>query len=450
MPLNTRYRGAEAAFILEKSGASMLLTVTDFLDTDYVRLLAGGLASSETVLPALRRTVIMSGTAPDGTDRWDEYLRGGVVVTDEQLAERRAAIGPHSLSDILFTSGTTGQPKGVMLTHAQTLRTFFDWSEIIGLRAGDRYLIVNPFFHVFGCKAGFLSSIMRGATVIPQRVFDVIGAMAIIEAEHVSMFPGPPTIHQMMLDHPRRAEFDLTSLRLCATGAADVPVAMLRRMRDELSYETIVTGYGLTECTGTATMSRHDDDPEIISRTSGRAIPDVKVRIVDDQMTELARGEQGEIVVRGYNVMSGYYDEPEQTAAAIDADGWLHTGDLGVMDANGYLAITGRKKDMYIVGGFNTYPAEIEGVLMQHPGVAQVAVVGVPDARLGEVGMAWIVPRPGREIEPSEIIDWTKERLANYKVPRYVQTLEELPTNAAGKVTKFELADRGAALITDH
>jgi acyl-CoA synthetase (AMP-forming)/AMP-acid ligase II len=452
VPLNTRYRGQEAAYILAKSGASTLLTVTDFLGTDYVALLRQSLADAGddeiASLPSLRSIVVMSGELPEGTSSWAQFIEAGTQVGDELLRGRRAEIEPGFLSDILFTSGTTGKPKGVMLTHAQTLRVFADWSSIIGLRAGDRSLIVNPFFHVFGCKAGFLSSIMRGAVVIPQRVFEVRETMALIERERVTMYPGPPTIHQTILDHPDRDRYDLSSLRLCATGAADVPVEMLRRMREELSYETIVTGYGLTECTGTATMSRHDDDPELISRSSGRAIPDVEVRVVDDAMNTLPAGEQGEIVVRGYNVMSGYYDDPEQTAQVVTTNGWLLTGDLGVMDEDGYLSITGRKKDMYIVGGFNTYPAEIEGQLLRHEAIAQVAVVGVPDARLGEVGMAWVVVKPGHEVEPEAIIAWARERLANYKVPRHVRLVDALPTNAAGKVTKFELAAQGAALLT--
>jgi acyl-CoA synthetase (AMP-forming)/AMP-acid ligase II len=222
---------------------------------------------------------------------------------------------------------------------------------------------------------------------------------------------------------------------------------MILRMRRELSYETIVTGYGLTESTGTATMCRHDDPPERIARSSGRAMPDVEVRIVDDDMTELARGQQGEIVVRGYNVMQGYYDEPDETAAAIDADGWLHTGDLGTMDADGYVAITGRKKDMYIVGGFNVYPAEIENVVLGHPDVADVAVAGAPDERLGEVGFVFVVPRSGHDVDGDELLAWIRERLANFKVPRYVEVVAVLPTNAVGKTLRYELRDRAKQLV---
>jgi acyl-CoA synthetase (AMP-forming)/AMP-acid ligase II len=259
------------------------------------------------------------------------------------------------------------------------------------------------------------------------------------------MLPGPPAIYQTILDHPDLAQYDLSTLRLAVTGAAPVPVPMIERMRTELSFETIVTGYGLTETTGIATMCRHDDDPETISNTSGRAIPDVEVLVVDDAGNEVPRGESGEVVIRGYNVMEGYLDNPEATAETIDADGWLHTGDIGVMDDRGYLKITDRKKDMFIVGGFNAYPAEIESMILRHPSVGQVAIVGVPDHRMGEVGMAFVVPRAGATVEPEELIAWCRENMANYKVPRRVEVVTEFPLNASNKVLKYVLRDRATA-----
>jgi HIP---CoA ligase len=260
------------------------------------------------------------------------------------------------------------------------------------------------------------------------------------------MLPGPPTLYQSILDHPDRDRFDLSSLRLAVTGAAAVPVEMIRRMRSELTFRTIITGYGLTESTGTVSMCRHDDDPETISTTSGRAIPDTEVRVVDDTGQEVPRGEPGEVVVRGYNVMLGYFDEPEETATTVDPDGWLHTGDIAVMDDRGYLTITDRKKDMFIVGGFNAYPAEIENLLLQHPKIAQAAVVGVPDHRMGEVGMAFVIPRPGQDPTPSEIVEWCRGAMANYKVPRRVEIVDALPLNASGKVLKYDLRERAARL----
>ncbi len=401
VPINTRFKADEANYIIDRSGAKLVLTVGEFLGVDYQAMCGGMLL--------------------------DDFLEAEAPAVD------LPTVHPEDLSDVIFTSGTTGKPKGVTATHAQTTRVFAEWSGILGLRAGDRYLIVNPFFHTFGYKAGIVAAIMRGATVLPHAVFDPVSVMERVAAERATVLPGPPALHQQILDHPDRRDYDLSSLRLCATGAAIIPVEMIRRMRDELTYETIITAYGLTECTGTATMCRPDDDAETIATTSGRAIPDVEVRIADD----------GEILVRGYNVTAGYLDDPEATAEAIDPDGWLHTGDVGTMDDRGYIKITDRKKDMFIVGGFNAYPAEIEQVLTHHPSVSQVAVVGMYDDRLGEAGRAFVVPRAGTSIDGDELIAWARERMANYKVPRRVDVVDALPLNASGKVLKYVLRSRG-------
>jgi acyl-CoA synthetase (AMP-forming)/AMP-acid ligase II len=431
VPVNTRFKGEEAAWVLGRSGARLVLTVTGFLGTDYVAMLAG--------IDGVDRVVVLHGDAPDGTTTWDDFLGAGEEVEDAEVERRSTAVAPDDTSDVIFTSGTTGRPKGVVTTHGQTLRAFDAWSRIVGLREGDRYLIVNPFFHTFGYKAGFLACLMRGAAIVPHAVFDVSSVLARVAEERISMIPGPPTLYASILDAPDRAGLDLSSLRLAVTGAAPVPVPLIERMREELTFETVLTAYGLTEATGVVTICRQDDDPETISRTSGRAIPDVEVRIVDDSGTEVERGQPGEIVVRGYNVMQGYFEDPEATAEAVDELGWLHTGDIGVMDEAGNVTITDRKKDMFVVGGFNAYPAEIEGTLLRHPGVGQVAVVGVPDDRMGEVGMAFVIPRPGASVDPEEVVAWSRERMANYKVPRRVAVVDALPLNASGKVLKHEL-----------
>jgi acyl-CoA synthetase (AMP-forming)/AMP-acid ligase II len=429
VPLNTRYKGEEAGFILGKSRAKILFTVQGFLGFDYPAMLAG------VAVPDLERTVVLRSPS------WEAYLAAGDAVDPAEAIARSAAVKPDDVSDLIFTSGTTGRPKGVMSTHGQTVRTFEDWSGILGLRAGDRYLVVNPFFHTFGYKAGFVSAIMRGATTIPLPVFEVPAVLDLVSREKVSMLPGPPTLFQTILEHPDRSKYDLSSLRLCATGAAVIPVELVRRMRAEL-FETVITAYGLTEATGVATMCRADDDAEIIATTSGRGIPDVEVRIVDDANAEVPRGDAGEIVCRGYNVMQGYFEDPEQTAEAIDADGWLHTGDVGTMDGEGNIKITDRKKDMFIVGGFNAYPAEIEASLLRHPALAMVAVVGIPDERMGEVGMAFVVAKAGASVTEDEIIAWSREEMANYKAPRRVAIVDALPLNASGKVLKHELRAR--------
>jgi acyl-CoA synthetase (AMP-forming)/AMP-acid ligase II len=450
VPLNTRFKGDEAAFVLRASGARLLFTVEGFLGTDYPRMLAD--AGGRRELPDLERVVVLRSEGERTRQRstalesesWADFVEREGEVAADVAAGRAAALEAGDLSDLIFTSGTTGRPKGAMTTHGQSVRTFATWSEVVGLRQGDRYLIVNPFFHTFGYKAGILACLMTGAAMLPEPVFDVDLLLARIAEERVSVLPGPPTIFQSILDHPARDSFDLSTLRLVVTGAAAVPVELVERLWSELGIETVLTAYGLTEATGTATMCRRGDSAQVIAMTSGRAIPDVEVKVVDASGEECPKGETGEIVVRGYNVMQGYFDDPEATATAIDTDGWLHTGDLGTMDEAGNVAITDRLKDMYVSGGFNVYPAEVEAVLRQHPGVAQVAVVGVADHRMGEVGLAVVVPAAGvsgSSLE-EELIPWVRERVANYKVPRGVRTVEALPVNASGKVLKRELREQ--------
>jgi acyl-CoA synthetase (AMP-forming)/AMP-acid ligase II len=476
VPLNTRFKGPEAAYVLRRSGARALFTVRGFLDTDYPAMLEG-----EDV-PDLERIVLLGdlggpSSACTATDEvpvfgWEEFLAAGegtvegpdaVVgspVDEAAVRARWAAVAGDDLSDIIFTSGTTGRPKGAMTTHAQTLRTFATWASIVGLAEGDRYLVVNPFFHTFGYKAGIVACLMQGATIVPEPVFDVDKVLTTVAAERITVLPGPPTLYQSILDHPGRATADLSSLRLAVTGAAGVPVDLVRSMSSELGFSTVLTAYGLTESTGTVTMCRRGDDPEMVANTSGRAIPGLEVRVVDVKGIELAPGEPGEIVVRGYTVVQGYFEDPDATAEAIDPDGWLHTGDIGVMDGAGNVRITDRKKDMFIVGGFNAYPAEIETALRDHPAVAQAAVVGIPDERLGEVGCAFVVLRSGPVDEAGEpdeagegdvagqIIAWSRQNMANFKVPRRVVVVDALPTNASGKVLKTELRARLATAAT--
>ncbi len=448
VPLNTRFKGGEASYIVRNAGATTLATVRGFLGADYPAMLAG-----EDTAP-LERILLLrgagDGAGPAGVPALglSEFLAAGDGVEPSETAARADAVEAGDVSDLIFTSGTTGHPKGAATTHAQTLRTFGTWSSIVGLDAGDRYLVVNPFFHTFGYKAGILACIMAGATVVPEPVFDANAVMARIASERITVLPGPPTLYQTLLADPRRAEHDLSSLRLGVTGAAVVPVELVEAMRDELGFDTVLTAYGLTESCGTVTMCRRDDPPEVVSATSGRAIPGLEVRAVAEG-SEVAPGEPGEIVVRGYTVMSGYWGNDEATAEAIDADGWLHTGDIGVMDAAGNVTITDRVKDMYVVGGFNAYPAEVESILRGHDAVGQVAVVGVPDERMGEVGCAYVVPAEGCADDPDElgrsILSWSRGAMANYKVPRGVVLVDALPVNAGGKVLKRELRQRHAA-----
>jgi acyl-CoA synthetase (AMP-forming)/AMP-acid ligase II len=439
--LNTRFKGTEAAHVLRTSGARFLFTVTDFLDTDYVELLD---EAGERDL--VEEIVILEGSVPEGTVSWADFLARGASVDDAEVEAREATLTGDSTSDIIFTSGTTGAPKGAMLRHGASVRLYASWSEVVGLRHGDRYLLIYPLFHTAGLKSGLLASLLTGTTLFPCAVFDPPTVMETVQREGITMLPGPPAIYQTILNTDV-SEYDLSSLRLAVTGAAVVPVELVVRLREELKFDSVVTGYGLTETTGTIAMCRHDDDPEIIAHTSGRPLDGIEMKIVDAEGNEVPTGEQGEIVARGYNVMIGYFNNPEATAETIDADGWLHTGDVGYVDKDDNVTITDRIKDMFIVGGFNAYPAEIEGLMLEHPDLAQVAIVGVPDARMGEVGMAFVVPTAGHTVDAEAVLAWAREHMANFKVPRYFEVVDELPLNASGKVLKFELRKRGRELI---
>jgi HIP---CoA ligase len=450
VPVNTRFTGPEALDVVSRSGARALIVAGRFLGTDRLAALRAAAAEYADPLDRLRLVVrvpvepdpgpaVPPGPAkrepaPPRMIEWAE-LEAGQPGLAGRARERAAAVRPDQVSDIMFTSGTTGRSKGAMSAHRQSLAVARAWAECGGLTGADRYLVVNPFFHTFGYKAGILACLVSGATLVPQAVFDAERAMALIEAERISVFPGAPTIYQMILDHPARASRDLSSLRLAVTGAAVVPVALIERMRRELTFDAVLTAYGLTEAV-VATMCRPGDDPDTVAHTSGRAAAGFEVRVADRDGGALEAGESGEILLRGPNVMLGYLDDPAATRAAIDAEGWLHTGDIGRLDQRGYLTITDRLKDMYICGGFNVYPAEVEQALARLDGVAESAVIGIPDARLGEVGKAYVVTRPGRALSEAEVLAFCRARLANYKVPRVVEFRADLPRNAAGKPLK--------------
>jgi acyl-CoA synthetase (AMP-forming)/AMP-acid ligase II len=444
VPINTRFKGEEAAYVLGKSGARVLFTTTDFLGTDYAAMLRG---AGE--LPALETVIVTSGPTHEHADRvltWSSFVDLARDVPPEAAEVRALAVAPDDVCDVMFTSGTTGRPKGATSTHAQTLRAFRDWSDIVGLHAGDRYLVALPFFHSFGYKAGWLACLMMGATTYPLAVFDVSAVLDHVERDAITVLPGPPSLYQSILARGDLASRKLASLRLAVTGAAAVPVDLVGRMRETIGFHTVLTGYGLTEGTGVATLCREGDDAETIAASSGRAIPGVDVRVVDDDGREVPRGTPGEVVISGYTVTKGFFDDDAATAESLDAQGRLRTGDIGVMDARGYLQITDRKKDMFIVGGFNAYPAEIESILCRHEGIAQAAVVGAPDERLGEVGVAFVVAREGARLDGQELVAWSRERMANYKVPRRFVTVDALPTNATGKVLKYRLREMARTL----
>jgi acyl-CoA synthetase (AMP-forming)/AMP-acid ligase II len=441
VPVNTRFKGHEAADILARSGARALVTVTDFLGSDYVAMLQAAEPAPARALASLETVVVAHGPPSGSGVAWDDFMARATPKARAEVERRAAALGPEDRSDVLFTSGTTGSPKGVVMTHGRTLSVATDWVAMTGLAAGDVYLMVNPYFHMFGLKAGILASVAAGATMLPEPVFDADRVLTRVAEEKVTVLPGPPTLYQSILDHPARAAHDLSSLRVAVTGAADIPVQLIRRVFDELPFSTVVTGYGLTEA-GTATATEPGDDADAVATTVGRPRPGFEVRLTGPDGQPAAAGEAGEVLVRGPSVMAGYLDDPAETAKALSPDGWLKTGDLGTLDEAGRLRIVGRVKDMFIVGGFNAYPAEIENALLRHPGIRQAAVIGIPDERLGEVGMAFVV---GDRLSGDEVMEWSRQQMANYKVPRVVEVLDELPLNATGKVVKDALRERVAS-----
>ncbi len=417
VPANSRYTGHEVADLVDRTGAAIVMVADGFLGRHQLDELRG---ASE--IPSVR---VLGELSELSLHHWGEERQLRDATTDEVEA-RADAVAADDVADILFTSGTTGRPKGAMSAHRQSIGVARAWAELGGVSAEDRYLVVNPFFHSFGYKIGVIVGLLTGATLYPVATFDIDQTMALIESERITLLPGAPTVYQSLLAAPGRAERDLSSLRLAVTGAAVVPVVLIERMRDELAIDQVVTAFGMTEAV-VVTMCRDGDSAGTVATTCGRAIPGMETRIAAD----------GELLVRGDYVMLGYLDDPEATAEAIDADGWLHTGDVGVLDDDGNLRITDRLKDMYISGGFNVYPAEVEQALLRLDGIEDVAVVGVPDPRLGEVGRAYVVGTANAD----QVIAFARERLANFKVPRFVETIDVLPRNLSGKVLKNELRD---------
>ena len=470
VPMNTRYTGYEALDVLQRTGARVLFLPDRFLGSDYLAALRE--AADAKAEPAQQRSGSVSGpvrgldqltlavrvplagadqpqasgedgAAAHGVASWEQVLERAGDTSEQSALGRAARVRADDVADIIFTSGTTGVPKGAVSTHRQTVAVAAAWAERAQVTDRDVYMIIAPFFHTFGYKAGWVVALLCGATILPQLTFDIDHVVAQIERERVTILPGPPTIFQELLADPQRGKHDLSSLRLAVTGAAMVPVALIERMRSELTFETILTAYGLTEAV-VVTMCRPGDDAETISGTSGCAAAGFEIRIVGADGRDMEPGDDGEILLRGPNVMAGYLDDPAATRAAIEPDGWLHTGDVGHLDKRGYLTITDRLKDMFTVGGFNVYPAEVENVIMRLSPVADCAVVGKPDERLGEVGLAYVVTGAGQGLSEQDVIAHCRERLANFKVPREVAFVSKLPRNAGGKVLKRDLRERAS------
>jgi acyl-CoA synthetase (AMP-forming)/AMP-acid ligase II len=436
VPINTRMKAVEAAEIINRSGAKLVFSVGDFIKNDYPADLAKLFEPEQLSIVTLTPR---KGEPLASCCDWDTFLTRKESINEDTARDIAMSIDGDDLSDLMFTSGTTGKPKGVMSRHGGMIRAFSVYVKTIGLIPGDRYLVINPFFHSFGYKAGWVSCLLAGATILPQAVFDADEVFGRISEDKITVLPGPPTLYLSLLAHSGLKSANLSSLRVAVTGAATIPPILIERMRNQLGFDVVTTAYGLTECGGLASICGIDTDNETIAGTSGRAIEGTEIAIMSEQGEVLGAGETGEICIRGFHVMKGYFEQPEATAEAIDDDNWLHTGDVGHLDEKGYLSITDRLKDMYISGGFNCYPAEIEAVLTEHPAIAQSAVVGMKDDRMGEVGCAFITLKSTQSLDEVTLISWCRERMANYRVPKQVKIIDEMPVNASNKIVKAEL-----------
>jgi fatty-acyl-CoA synthase len=432
--VNPAYRTSELQYALRQSGCRMLVAAPAFKTSDYRAMIAEVRPS----LPALERVIFLD--SPD----WDELVAGAGEVPAEALSARSAALAPDDAINIQYTSGTTGYPKGATLTHRNILNNGYFVGEGCRYTEEDRICIPVPFYHCFGMVMGNLGATTHGAAmVIPAPAFEPEATLRACAQERCTSLYGVPTMFIAQLDHPRFADYDLSSLRTGIMAGSPCPVEVMKRVMDLMHMSEVGICYGMTETSPVSIQTASDDPLEKRVGSVGRVHPHVEVKIVDPEGgATVARGGPGELCTRGYSVMAGYWDDPDRTAEAIDADGWMHTGDLATMDDEGYVNIVGRSKDMVIRGGENVYPREVEEFLYSHPLIADVQVVGVPDARYGEELMAWIILRAGASIDVEAVREFCQGRIAHYKIPRYVKTVDAFPMTVTGKVQKFKMREQ--------
>jgi len=434
VPLNTRLRGGEVADVVRRADARFLISVGDFLGRYYPDMLR------DQVMPNLRRTIVLRG-AKNGHESYESFLQLAAQADEAVFAERVADVSEYDIADIMFTSGTTGAPKGAMFDHRRSIGGGRAWQYIARLNAEDRYCCFGPFSHNASYKAGWVAGLLTGASIYWPEAYDGASILSLIADNKITVMPAPPTVWLEAHAHPNRKDWDTSSLRYISTGSTTVPIELMRRLKADMNIPVVSTGYGMTECCGSATHTRDGDDVERLFYTVGCPLPGTEIKVVGQDGHEMPVGEAGEVLIRDDKLLIEYLDNPEATRSTIDADGWLHSGDIGAMTSDGYLRITDRLKDMYIVGGFNVYPAEIERQMSELPGLHYCSIVGIPDQRLGEVGHAFIVRAAGSTLTEEEVIAWSKQNLANYKVPRGVTFVDELPMNSSGKVLKFKLKE---------
>jgi fatty-acyl-CoA synthase len=440
--INPAYRTHEVQYALEQSGCRMLVAATDFKTSDYQAMVAEVHPS----LPGLDQVVFL------GTDDWADLLTGAASVSDEALDERASSLRPTDPINIQYTSGTTGFPKGATLSHRNILNNGFFTGEACGYTEADRVCIPVPFYHCFGMVLGNLACTTHGAAmVIPAPAFDPAATLATVASERCTSLYGVPTMFIAELGLDSFEGYDLSSLRTGIMAGSPCPVEVMKQCVSSMHMDEVTICYGMTETSPVSTQTAADDPIDKRVGTVGRVHPHVEVKVVDAVSgATVGRGESGELCTRGYSVMVGYWNDPERTADAIDADGWMHTGDLAVMDDEGYLNIVGRIKDMIIRGGENVYPREIEEFLHTHPDVVDVQVIGVPDPKYGEEIMAWVQVRSGASLTRDDVASFCAGRIAHFKVPRYVHVTSSFPMTVTGKVQKFLMRQEAIELLDLH
>jgi fatty-acyl-CoA synthase len=449
--VNTAYKSAELEYIMNQSDSTTLFMVRSWKDTDYVATLTevvpelaatkpGELNNAK--VPLLKTVVFIGEETPGGMLNFEQVVEMGQEVTDAELAAVAASVDINDTIQMQYTSGTTGFPKGVMLTSHNLVNNGFNIGECMKFTEKDRLCIPVPFFHCFGSVLAVLASVTHGTAMIPVELFDPLKVLQTVEKERCTAVHGVPTMFIAELEHPEFSKFDLSTLRTGIMAGSVCPIEVMKRVVRDMHMTDITIVFGQTESSPGITQSRTDDPIELRVATVGRALPGAEVKIIDIETgATLPPGKQGELCARGYMVMKGYYKMPEETAKVIDADGWLHTGDLAVMDENGYCKITGRIKQMIIRGGENIYPKEIEEFLYTNPKISDVQIYGVPDRKYGEQVMAAVILKKGVTMTEEEVREFCRGKIANYKIPKYVKFVDSYPMTASGKIQKFKLRD---------
>ena len=449
--INPAYRSSELEYALGQSACQWVICADAFKTSDYHAMLldlvpelracrAGELQSAR--LPALRGVISLAATPPGGLLAWSALQARAGETAPGQLATRQASLHQHAPINIQYTSGTTGFPKGATLSHHNILNNGYMVGESLGLTEHDRLVVPVPLYHCFGMVMANLGCMTHGSTLIyPNDAFDPLLTLQAVAEERATALYGVPTMFIAELDHPRRHEFDLSSLRTGIMAGATCPIEVMRRVIDEMHMGEVQIAYGMTETSPVSLQTGAADDLERRVTSVGRTQPWLQSKVIDSIGTTLARGEIGELCTRGYSVMLGYWDNPKATAESIDAEGWMHTGDLAVMDEQGYVCIVGRSKDMIIRGGENIYPRELEEFFFTHPAVADVQVIGIPCSRYGEEIVAWIRLHPGQALGEEELREWARARIAHFKVPRHFRFVDEFPMTVTGKVQKFRMRE---------